>query len=109
MRMFRTNSILNLILNYSNIVYKLITGVFLVPFYLRKISLSAYGSFLSAVGIAGLIRLLEYELSMVMTQRLAKSYAQSEWTAFHQTTDTGIVVATLRSISNSAATTTRRR
>lgn len=95
MSRFRRNSILNLIFNYSNIIFNLITGVFLIPFYLRKIPLDAYGSFLAAVGIAGLIGLLEFGLSMVITQRLAKSYAQSDWTAFRQTTHAGIVAATL--------------
>jgi O-antigen/teichoic acid export membrane protein len=92
---YRRNSILNLIFNYSNIIFNLITGVFLVPFYLRKIPLDAYGSFLAAVAIATLIGLLEFGLSMVLTQRLARSYARSEWSDFRQLTHNGLVAATL--------------
>lgn len=95
MSRFRRNSILNLVFNYSNIVFNLITGIFLVPFYLRKIPLEAYGSYLVAVGIVGLIGMLEFGLSMVTTQRLAKNHAQSEWNDFRQTIHTGIVAATL--------------
>lgn len=92
---FKRNSLLNLIFNYSNIIFNLITGVFLVPFYLRKIPLDAYGSFLVAAGIAGLIGLMEFGLSMVTTQRLAKCYARSEWASFRQTTHSGLVAASL--------------
>jgi O-antigen/teichoic acid export membrane protein len=92
---YRRNSILNLIFNYSNIVFNLITGIFLVPFYLRKIPLDAYGSFLAAVALAALIGLLEFGLSMVLTQRLARSYARSDWTDFRQLTYNGLVAATL--------------
>lgn len=92
---FRTNSILNLIFNYSNVVFNLVTGIFLVPFYLRKIPMDAYGSFLAAIAIAGLIGLLEFGLSMVLTQRLAKSFAQSDWPVFRRTVHAGLVAATL--------------
>lgn len=92
---FRRNSILNLVFNYSNIIFNLVTGIFLVPLYLRKIPLDAYGSFLVATGIAGLIGLMEFGLSMVTTQRLAKYRAQAEWTMFRQTTYSGVVAASL--------------
>ncbi|QHE94449.1 hypothetical protein PI93_023535 [Pandoraea fibrosis] len=95
MSKYRRNSILNLIFNYSNIVFNLITGIFLVPFYLRKIPLDAYGSFLAAVALAALIGLLEFGLSMVLTQQLARSYARSEWSDFRQLTYSGLVAATL--------------
>lgn len=95
MSQYRHNSILNLIFNYSNVVFNLITGVFLVPLYLRSIPIDAYGSFLAAVAIAGLIGLLEFGLSMVLTQRLAYSYARSDWSAFRRITHTGMVAATL--------------
>lgn len=94
MSRYRRNSILNLIFNYSTIVFNLITGIFFVPFYLRKIPLDAYGSFLAAVSIAALIGLLEFGLSMVLTQRLARSYARSDWTDFRQLTYIGLVTAT---------------
>jgi O-antigen/teichoic acid export membrane protein len=95
---YRRNSILNLIFNYSNIVFNLITGIFFVPMYLRKIPLDAYGSFLAAVAIAGLIGLLEFGLSMVLTQRLARSYARSDWIDFCQLTYNGLVAATLLAV-----------
>jgi O-antigen/teichoic acid export membrane protein len=92
---YRKNSILNLIFNYSTIIFNLITGVFLVPLYLASIPLAAYGSFIVAVGIAGLIGLLEFGLSMVLTQRLAKSHAAEQREAFRQTTYSGLVAASL--------------
>ncbi len=95
---YRRNSILSLIFNYSNIVFNLITGVFLVPFYLRKIPLDAYGSFLAATAIASLIGLLEFGLSMVLTQRLARSYARSDSNDFRQVLSTGLVAATLLAV-----------
>ncbi len=95
MSSFSKNSVLNLIFNYSNIVFNLITGILLVPLYLRQIPLDMYGSYLVASGIAGLIGLLEFGLSMVITQRLAKSFAKSDWTSFRQTTHSGIVAASL--------------
>lgn len=95
---YRRNSILNLIFNYSNIVFNLITGIFLVPFYLRKIPLDAYGSFLAATAIAALIGLLEFGLSMVLTQRLARSYARSDRNDFRQVLFTGLVAATLLTV-----------
>lgn len=95
MSQYRRNSILNLIFNYSNIIFNLITGIFLVPFYLRKIPLDAYGSFLAAVAIAGLIGLLEFGLSMVLTQQLARSYARSDWSDFRQLIYKGLIAATL--------------
>lgn len=95
MSQYSRNSILNLVFNYSNIVFNLITGIFLVPFYLRKIPLDAYGSFLAAVAIAALIGLLEFGLSMVLTQRLARSYACSDWKDFRQLIYNGLVAATL--------------
>jgi O-antigen/teichoic acid export membrane protein len=91
---YRRNSVLNLIFNYSNIVFNLITGIFFVPFYLQKIPLDVYGSFLAAVAIAVLIGLLEFGLSMVLTQQLARSYARSDWTDFRQLTYHGLVTAT---------------
>ena len=104
MSSFSRNSALNLIFNYSNIIFNLVTGVFLVPLYLRKISLDTYGSYLVSAGIAALIGLLEFGLSMVITQRLAKSHAQSDWPAFRQTTHTGIVAASLLFLVTCAVT-----
>lgn len=92
---FRRNSALNLLFNYSNVIFNLVTGVFLVPFYLHNIPLDVYGSFLIATGIAALIGLLEFGLSMVITQRLAQSYAEANWTHFRRTAFAGIVAATL--------------
>ncbi len=95
---YRRNSILNLIFNYTSVVFNLITGIFLVPFYLRKIPLDAYGSFLAATAIAALIGLLEFGLSMVLTQRLARSYARSDSNDFRQVLFTGLVAATLLAV-----------
>lgn len=95
MNIYRKNSILNLVFTYSQILFNVVTGVFLVPYYLSKLSLEVYGSFIVAVGIANLIGMLEFGLSMVTTQRLAKYYAQEQFNLFRQTTYIGISISTL--------------
>lgn len=95
MSKFRRNAILNLLFNYSNIMFSVVTGIFLVPFYLRHLSLETYGSFIVASGVAALIGLLEGGLSMVTTQQLARSYAESDTGAFRRTAFAGLIAACL--------------
>lgn len=104
MNKFRRNAVLNLLFNYSNILFSLVTGVFLVPFYLRHLSLDTYGSFLVASGIAALIGLLESGLSMVTTQRLARSYAKSDAVEFRRTAFAGLMAACLLFLVTCAVT-----
>lgn len=104
MSKFRRNAILNLLFNYSNILFGLVTGIFLVPFYLRHLSMDVYGSFLVASGVAALIGLLEGGLSMVMTQRLARSYAERDTEAFRRAAFAGVVAASLLFLCTCAVT-----
>lgn len=68
----------NLFFSSSHAVFTIITGLLMVPVYLRHFSMSTYGAWLASGNIIAMIALIEPGISTVATQRLAASYAADE-------------------------------
>ena len=85
-------SILNLIFNYSNVVFLILNGLVLIPIYLKYISVSTYGSFLASGNIVSMIGLLDGGMSYVLTQKLSNSYSQKAPSDFNKILTSGLLI-----------------
>lgn len=85
-------SILNLIFNYSNVIFLILNGLVLIPIYLKYISVSTYGSFLASGNIVSMIGLLDGGMSYVLTQRLSSSYSQKATNDFNKILTSGLLI-----------------
>jgi O-antigen/teichoic acid export membrane protein len=88
-------SIINLLFNYANAIFAIVTGLVLVPLYLHYFSVSTYGSYLSSGNIVSMLGLIEGGTAMVVTQRLAISYARKDLKTFANLVGAGLVISGL--------------
>lgn len=75
-------SIINLAINYANTFFLILNGLILVPVYFKFFSLTIYGSYLASANIAAVLGLLEFGLSLVLTQKLSLLYKKKDYLAF---------------------------
>jgi O-antigen/teichoic acid export membrane protein len=86
-------SFINLLFNYANAIFAIITGLVFVPLYLHYFSVSTYGSYLSSGNIVSMLGLLEGGTAMVITQKLATSYAKKDYATFSRLVGTGLFIS----------------
>lgn len=86
-------SIINLIINYANTFFLVVNGLILVPVYFKFFSLSIYGSYLATANIVGILSLLEFGLSLVLTQKLSYFYKTEDYRSFHKIMKAGFVIS----------------
>jgi len=86
-------AIFNLAFNYANIGFTIITGLILVPLYLKFFDLNLYGSWLSSGNIVGLLGLLDAGINLVFAQRLALSFGAKDFKLFSQFAGSGLLLS----------------
>ncbi len=87
-------TIYNILAGYSNIIYSIISGLVLVPFYLDDFGSEVYGVWLATGNLISWIGILGGALSIVFAQNLAVSYAKNHMTEFRQLVGSGIILFT---------------
>jgi O-antigen/teichoic acid export membrane protein len=86
-------SVINLLFNYANAIFAIVTGLVFVPLYLHYFSVSTYGSYLSSGNIVSMLGLLEGGTAMVITQKLATSYAKKDLKTFSNLVGAGLFIS----------------
>jgi len=86
-------TIANLIFYYTSLLLA-ITGIILVPVYLRFIDIKLYGAWLASGNIIGWLSMLDPGLNELLRQQVAKCYGEKNWTKLGQSIGTGWVVIT---------------
>ena len=82
----------NIIFQYLNIVFNLITGIVLVPFYLENITTEMYGYWLATGSILAMITLVDPGFGTVLQQKIAILYGQRNFKEVGQITLIGILI-----------------
>ena len=67
-------TIWNLVFSYSTVVYGILSGLLMIPLYLRFIPLELYGAWLASGNILHWVLVVDPGLSTVIMQRVGKSY-----------------------------------
>jgi O-antigen/teichoic acid export membrane protein len=91
-------AIVNIVFNYSNLAFTITTGVFLVPFYIKYISIDLYGAWLVSGSILAIIGLADGGLNLVFSQRLAAAVGKNSWKLFNITVFSGLICISLVTI-----------
>lgn len=91
----RKNSIWNLVFSYSTIAYSIVSGLVLVPIYLRYIPADLYGAWLASGNILAWLLVVDPGLSSVILQRVGHSYGASEMAALGQYAIGGLAITGL--------------
>ncbi len=89
----RVTAVVNLVFGSARTIVAVITGLFLVPLYLRFFGLSLYGAWLASGNVLSLISMAGAGLSGILTQRLSTCYASREDEQFALTAGSGLVLA----------------
>ncbi len=85
----------NLAFGSARAVTIVVTGLVMVPLYLRFFDLSLYGAWLASGNIVALISMFGGGLSGVVTQKLAVSYGGGEREQFARIASSGIAIAVM--------------
>jgi O-antigen/teichoic acid export membrane protein len=89
----RAAAFTNLSFAAANVLLTLVTGLLLVPLYLRYFDLATYGAWLASGGVISAIAVLESGLSSVLTRRLATAQAGADAVIFARLTTSGLSLA----------------
>ena len=68
----------NLFGSFSNFAFLLFTGIILVPFYFKYISVDDYGIWLGGISFISLLTVLEANISLILTQQLADKWTNKK-------------------------------
>jgi len=68
----------NLFGSFSNFAFLLFTGIILVPFYFKYISVDDYGIWLGGISFVSLLTVLEANISLILTQKLADKWTNKK-------------------------------
>ncbi len=85
----------NLLFSSTTVVLSVVTGLVLVPLYLRRFDAATYGAWLASGNILAMIGIFESGLSSIVTQRLAAAYSHGESRDFARIAGAGIFVAVI--------------
>lgn len=80
----------NLFFNFGALGVTILTGLILVPVYLRHIDPATYGVWLASGGILSMLGLCESGISTVLTQKLAAAWAKEDKEQFSLIATTGL-------------------
>jgi len=86
-------SIYNYLFNLSNLLFVIISGVFMVPLYLKFIDINTYGSWLATGNLIGLVSILEAGLDFIITQKLAVAWQTNDKLRFSKLAGSSMIVA----------------
>jgi len=65
--------------NYIVISFNVFSTILFVPWYITSIGAQSYGAYIGAVSVANFLTALEFGLSLIMTQRIAKQYVKKQF------------------------------
>ncbi|MGC3999843.1 MAG: lipopolysaccharide biosynthesis protein [Anaeromyxobacter sp.] len=83
---------LNLFFNYANLAVTLVSGILLVPAYLRSFSLGTYGAWLASGNVLGMVGVVDGGVNLVLSQQLAAQAARGDKAGFARTVSAGLGV-----------------
>ncbi|SHG28724.1 Membrane protein involved in the export of O-antigen and teichoic acid [Flavobacterium fluvii] len=78
MRSRKKTTKINLFFQYYAFIYSIILGIFLVPLYLKYISLEIYGGWLATGNIVAWLTVIDPGISDVLRQQAGKAYGADE-------------------------------
>jgi len=81
----------NLFGSFSNFAFLLFTGIILVPFYFKYISVDDYGIWLGGISFISLLTVLEANISLILTQQLADKWTNKKPVEFSKYFSAAIV------------------
>lgn len=90
--MKKRGALVQLISSYTNVVFAMVSGLLFVPMYLNHFSLSVYGAWLASGNILNLLSILEGGLGVVISQRLALTFASENKEDFSKIASAGIAI-----------------
>ena len=91
----RFAAVANLVGSTGILVFNIVTGLMLVPYYLRHLNHATYGAWLASGGIIAMLGLLESGLGTVATQKLATTWQANHRKQFAELTGTYLVAVTM--------------
>lgn len=83
----------NLLFSSSQAVFTIITGLVMVPIYLRHFDMSVYGAWLASGNVISMIALIEPGIGVVSTQKLAKCFALNNRREFSEIFGSALVLS----------------
>jgi O-antigen/teichoic acid export membrane protein len=83
----------NLFFNYVSIALGILSGVALVPLYLRHIPLELYGAWLATGNLLAWLTIIDPGLSAVLQQRAAVAYAKKDLTELNGLLTGGVLIS----------------
>lgn len=87
-----------LLSSYANILYTIISGLLLVPFYLKDFGSEVYGVWLATGNLISWFGIMGGSLSVVLAQGLAVSHAKTERDEFRQLVGSGLILYVILAI-----------
>ncbi|WOO42916.1 lipopolysaccharide biosynthesis protein [Rubellicoccus peritrichatus] len=77
---------------YTTIAYAVISGIVLVPLYLRYISVDLYGAWLASGNLLAWLTVIDPGISTVVLQRVSISYGEKNYSALMSYVNAGVLV-----------------
>jgi O-antigen/teichoic acid export membrane protein len=91
----RRTTIWNLFFHYFSVTYAIVSGILLVPLYLKFISLDLYGAWLATSAIVTWIAVVDPGLSNVLMQRVSSAYGRSDHRAVSGLITNGVLLSSV--------------
>lgn len=91
-------TIFTILAGYSNIIYSIISGLVLVPFYLNDFGSEVYGVWLATGNLISWLGIMGASLSIVFAQTATVAYAKNDITGFRELVGGGIILFGLLAI-----------
>lgn len=88
----------NLIFHYFTVVYAIISGIVLIPLYLKYIPLELYGGWLAATNVIAWLSIVDPGLSSVVMQRVSAAYGNQNPTVFNGLVTNSLILSALLSV-----------
>lgn len=85
-------AIYNYLFSSTGAIFAIVTGIVMVPYYLKYISLSEYGSWLASGNIVAMFGILESGIAGIITQKLAIEFSAKNYRNFGALTFSTIVL-----------------
>lgn len=90
----RRGALINLFFNnYGMVVVSIISGIVLVPLYLKHISVALYGAWFAATNIISYLTVVDAGLNIVVSQRMAQAFGGKDLSRMGGLFGTGILLS----------------
>jgi O-antigen/teichoic acid export membrane protein len=77
--------------NYVGTAIAIVKGIVLVPLYLRTLGVDVYGAFLASANVVGLLGVVDFGLTSVLSQRLAAAWGARDIALFRRLSGAAIL------------------